>query len=359
MTQMTSGSFTLTAANVSVPYFIPLEQQVSYFRIVNQSKLASYTSARITQAEWQNYMANGIAIVEAPTTITGPLNASAVIKTQLAQNGITYFNAANQVNGANVSGASFVPGQPTVFTAAAHGFLVGDNVRIVNVTSAPQIGGLTMTVTAVTTNTFTTLLDTTNASTSVFTVYKVGSSYLPNKGLYYPENRIIATITQANPMVVTTMVQQNYQVGDVMRFQIPTAFGMQQLVSTSNGLPVQFTVSAVNNAVGTQSLTFANVNSTAFSAFVSLASSAFPTSFPYMIPQGEGNTNNLTGIVPSPLPYANQDILGFARQNQGYNGILIGAGDGTAAASTGGIIGSTQDTFWWEARTSLQQFPQI
>ena len=304
-------------------------------------------------------MANNIAIVDAPTTVTGPLNTSAVIRTQLAQNGITIINAAAQTNGANVSGASFVPGQPTVFTAAGHGFQVGDNVRIVNVTSAPQIAGLTMTVTAVTTNTFTTLLDTTNALTSVFTVYKVGNVNIPSRSLYYPENRVVAKITQANPMVVTTLVQQNYQVGDVVRFAIPSAYGMQQLNSTTNGYPLQFTVSAVNNAVGTQTVTFANVNSTAFTAFVSLLAAQYPTSFPQMIPQGEGNLNNLTNVVPAPLPYGNQDILGFAKQNQGYNGILIGAGDGTAASSTGGLIGSTTDTWLWTATTSLQQFPAV
>lgn len=356
--QITSGSFTNVA---STPYFLPLEQHISYFKLVNASKLASYTSARITNAEWWDYMANGIAYVDAPTTITGPLNASAVIRTQLAQNGFTIFNAANQVNGANVSGASFVPGSPTVFTATGHGFQVGDNVRLTNVTSAPQLGGLVMTVTAVTTNTFTTLLDTTNALTSVFTVSKVGSAYLPQKSLYYPQNRVIATISKANPMVVQTLVAQNYQVGDVVRFAIPTAYGMQQLNSSTNGLPLQFTVSAVNNAVGTQSVTFANVNSTAYNTFVSLLAAQYPQSLPVMIPQGEGNTNNfLNGSpAPSPLPYGNQDILAFATQNQGYNGILIGAGDGTAASSTGGLIGSTTDTWYWEAHSSLQSFPQV
>jgi hypothetical protein len=354
--QITTGSFTNVA---STPFFIPLEQHVSRFDLMNLSKLSSYTSGRITNATWYDYMANGIAIVDAPTTITGPLNASAVIRTQLAQNGITVFNAANQTIGATVSGASFVPGQPTVFTAAAHGFQVGDNVRIFNLPTAPQIGGLVMTVTAVTTNTFTTLLDTTNVLTSTFSVAKVGSAFLPTRSLYYPENRVIAKITQANPMVVTTLVAQTYQVGDVVRFQIPSPYGMQQLNSTNNGLPVQFTVSAVNNAIGTQTVTFANVNSTSFTAFVSLGASSYPVSFPQMIPQGEGNTNSLIGVTPTPLPYANQDILGFARQNQGANGILIGAGDGTAAATTGSLIGSTADTWVWTAFSSLQSFPQV
>ncbi len=353
--QITTGSFTNVA---STPFFIPLEQHVSSFRLFNASKLASYTSARITNAEWFDYMSNGTAFVDAPTTNT---IASTVVRTLLAQNGISVFNAANPQIYPVVSGASFVPGQPTVFTAAAHGYQVGDNVRIYNLPTAPQLGGLLMTVTAVTTNTFTTLLDSTNAVTSTFSVQKVGSAYLPSPSLYYPQNRVIATITLANPMVVTTLVAQQYQVGDVVRFSIPTAYGMPQLNTGPNGLPLQFTVSAVNNAVGTQTVTFANVNSSAFTAFASIASSLYPQSFPQMIPQGEGNTNNFIppGPAPSPLPYGNQDILGFARQNQGYSGILIGAGLGTAAATTGGLIGPTADTWYWEAHTSLQSFPQV
>ena len=157
-------------------------------------------------------------------------------------------------------------------------------------------------------------------------------------------------------MVVKTLVAQSYQIGDVVRFQIPTVFGMQELVSTSSGLPVEFTVSAVNNAVGTQSVTFANTDSSAFSAFAWAAAASYPYGLPVMVPQGEGNLNQLSGVTPSPLPYANQDILGFATQNTAQNGILIGAGDGTNSATTGGIIGSTADAWMWEAVTATQSF---
>ncbi len=358
MTIITSGSFTSTA---STPYFLPLQQHISYFKLVNATKMASYTSARITNAEWWDYMANGIAYVDAPTTITGPLNTNAVIRTQLAQNGFTIFNAANPQLGPVISGASFVPGTTTVFTAAAHGFQVGDNVRIYNLPTAPQMGGLVMTVTAVTTNTFTTLFNSSLALTSTFSVQKVGNVNLPSRSLYYPQNRAIAAVSLANPMVVTTLVQQNYQVGDVVRFQIPTVFGMQQLVSGPSGLPLQFTVSAVNNAVGTQTVTFANVNSSAYTAFAWAAAANYPYGLPIMVPQGEGNTNNFVppGPAPSPLPYGNQNILGFATQNLGANGILIGAGDGTAATTTGGLIGAAVEVFYWEAHTSLQQWPAV
>ena len=38
-----------------------------------------------------------------------------------------------------------------------------------------------------------------------------------------------------------------------------------------------------------------------------------------MVPQGEGNINSFQnfGVTPAPLPYANQDVLSFAKQNIG------------------------------------------
>lgn len=359
LSQITTGSFTNVA---STPFFIPLQQQISRFSLVNQTKLASYTSGRITNAEWNNYMANGLAIVDAPTTITGPLNTNAVIRTQLAQNGFTLVRGGVYSQGPTIAIASFVPGTPTVFTTSApHGFLVGDNVRIVGLTTAPQMGGLVMTVTAVgSTTTFTTLFNSTNAVTSVGSVYKIGNYAIQNPSLYYPQNRAIAAITLASPMVVTTLVQQNYAIGDKVRFQIPTVFGMQQLNTTSNGLPIEFTVVAANNAVGTQTVSL-NVDSTGFTAFAWPAAANYPFSLPIMVPDSEGNTNNLSqfGVNPTPLPYANQNVLSFATQNTALNGILIGAGDGTAASGTGGLIGATVDVWSWTALSAMQQFPQI
>lgn len=361
-TQICTGLFKNVA---SQPFFIPLSQQINEFSLRNLTVsgvtaggvMGSLASNRICKAFFNpSYMSNGTALIEETGTVASilaPLNVGIC-----AINGFTVINSAKPVNGPVIAISSYTPGTTSVWvTGTAHGFVVGDNVRVYGLTSAPQFSGLVMTVTAVgSTTQFTTLLNSTGAATSVGSVYKVGNVNLPNRGLYYPENRAIAGITLANPMVVTTLVQQNYQIGDVVTFQIPSVFGMQQLNSGTNGLPVQFTVSAVNNTVGTQSVTFANVDSTNFTAYAWPVIGKYPFTFAQMIPQGEGNTNNLVGIVPSPLPYANQDILGFARQNQGANGILIGAGDGTNSATTGGIISSNVEVFEWRAITSLQTY---
>ena len=143
-------------------------------------------------------------------------------------------------------------------------------------------------------------------------------------------------------------------------------FGVPQLSAQTSGLPVQATVIAANNAVGTQTVTLA-VNSTNYGVFGGSngwpGSSSYPFSFPTMVPQGEGNINNFQafGVTPAPLPYANQDVLSFAKQGIGANGVYIGAGDGTNSATTGGIIDSMQhaDVWEWRAITSSQEFPHL
>ena len=361
-TQITTGTFKTTSAT---PLFLPIPNFINRLTLRNLTRsgvtalgvTGSLTSDRIVEAYYAPGYTTGTALIRQNGTVAGTIaplqNGVAAI------NGFTIVDGSTYSQGATFSILSFVPGATTVFTTSAnHGFKVGDNVRIVGMTTAPQMGGLVMTVTATNgTNTFTTLFDSTLALTSVGSVYKVGNAYIQNSSLYFPQNRVVAKISLANPMVVTTLVPQYYAIGDVVRFQIPTGFGAQQLVSGSNGLPLEFTISAVNNAVGTQTVTFANVDSTAFTAFSYAAAASYPYSRADMVPQGEGNTNNLFGIVPSPLPYGNQNVLSFARQNTALNGILIGAGDGTNSATTGGIIGSTTDAWAWCAETSQQDYP--
>jgi hypothetical protein len=366
-TKIVTGAFTNVADQ---PFFIPIRCQIDEFRLVNLTRsgitafgiAGSLSSTLISQAEFfPRYMSRGTALVYQNGTAVG--NVSPLSAGNLAQNGFTLIDGSAPPRGPNIVINSFVPGTTTVFTTnTAHGFAVGDIVRIGSMTSAPQMGGITMTVTAVgSTTTFTTLFNSSNALTSVGIVYRVLYYGMPGQVLYYPEVRAIAGITLANPMVVTTLVQQNYQIGDVVRFQIPTVFGATQLNSTTNGLPVEFTVIAVNNAVGTQTVTLA-YDATALTAFAWPAATSYPFGLPEMVPQGEGNINNFQsfGIVPAPLPYANQNILGFATQNQAQNGILIGVGDGTAATTTGGLINSTShaiEAWEWRAICSEMTFP--
>ena len=46
--------------------------------------------------------------------------------------------------------------------------------------------------------------------------------------IYQPAMRLIESITQANPAVVTTTFAHNYKTGAIVRLDIPPADGMQQ-----------------------------------------------------------------------------------------------------------------------------------
>jgi len=379
-TQVCTGSFTNVASS---PYFLPLEQYVTEFRLKNLTRsgvtvgsvAGALTSTRIVEAFFnQAYQNNGTAQIVQTGTVSGnlaPMNIG-----NLAQNGITIYNSFSPPVYAVIAIASFTQGTTTITspaaltlnttvftTSTAHGYQVGDTVRIYGLTSAPQFSGLSMTVIAVgSTTTFTTLLDSVGATTSVGSVVKTGNFLIPTKSGTYPEYRVIAAITNTSPMNVTTLVQQNYAVGDVVTFDIPSVFGIPQLTNPYSGLPFQATVIAVNNAVGAQTISLA-VNATGFGVFGGtngwVASTAYPFTPPYMVNQGEGNINNYQsfGVVPAPLPYANQDVLSFAKQCNGARGVYIGAGDGTNATTTGGIIGATVDVWEWSAVTALQEFP--
>ena len=374
--QITTGLFQNVA---STPYFLAIPNQVDEFHLINLTRsgvtaggvAGSLTSTRIVEADFfPRYMSAGTALIKQNGTVSGslaPLNNGA-----LAINGITLFNSSVPSVYAPVAVASFVPGTTTVWTTGAvHGLQVGDNVRVYGLASAPQFGGLNMTVTNIgSTTTFTTLLDSTGATTSVGFIQKTGNAYLPPVNGVYPENRVIAKITNANPMVITTLVQQNYYVGDVVTFDVPSIFGVPQLTNSYSGLPFQATVIAANNAVGTQTVTLA-IDSTNFGVFATSGGAAsnpghwplaagYPFTFPVMVPQGEGNINNFQafGVTPAPLPYANQDVLSFAKQNVSSRGVLIGAGSGAVAgAATDGLIGATVDVWQWRAISSSQQYP--
>jgi len=119
--------------------------------------------------------------------------------------------------------------------------------------------------------------------------------------IYYPgysqvqvhENlivRTIASITQANPMVVTTTQPHDYVIGMMVTFLIPSQFGMVQL----NNLNAQVI------SLTSDTLTI-NLDSTGFTAFS--YPSPLPSAYtpPSVIPNNSGPY-----LPPLPLPYGNQ-----------------------------------------------------
>lgn len=105
-----------------------------------------------------------------------------------------------------------------------------------------------------------------------------------------PLIRQIESITQANPMVVTTSVDHGYQVGQNIRFIIPGNFGMSQL-NTVNCDILEVTSNTIT----------CDLDSTNFYPFSYPSPLPMSYSLPYTIPNAEGK------LRVNPLPYGNQD----------------------------------------------------
>lgn len=116
--------------------------------------------------------------------------------------------------------------------------------------------------------------------------------------------QVIASITQANPMVVTTENTHNYPAGVNVSFLIPVAFGMQQL----NGVNAQVV------SVTTDTLTL-NLDSTHFSVF------SYPSPLPSAYtPPTMFSVSSGPQLPPQFLSYGNQDGFEGAIYNNGTFG---------------------------------------
>lgn len=131
-------------------------------------------------------------------------------------------------------------------------------------------------------------------------------TYYPGYGqLQVLENltwQIISSITNANPAVLITNQNHGYPAGVNVTFQIPPAFGMQQL----NGQNVQVI------AVTSNTLTL-NINSTNFSVF------SYPSPLPsaYTPPTVIPNASGPYLSPPPPLPYGNETSFEGVIYNNG------------------------------------------
>ena len=111
----------------------------------------------------------------------------------------------------------------------------------------------------------------------------------------------IQSITNANPAVLTTVKNHNYVPGMMVRFLIPSRFGMQLL----NAITCQVLLVTSN----TLTLKVDTSNTTAF-AYPSPLPSAYTP--PSVIPNSSGPY-----LPPLPLPFGNQDSFEGVTYNIG------------------------------------------
>lgn len=220
--------------------------------------------------------------------------------TGAATNGFTLVDTNQTLQlEAPVTGTAITAATPAVATAAAHGYNVGDVVRIVGTTGMLQIAGYDFTVTAVGgVNNFT--LGYLPAVGFAAPATALTARRLRYEDIYTPRKRLISNITAAASAVVTLSVTHGYQVGQKVRFIVPEEYGMVEM----NNLVGQ--VTAINTTTNTITVDIDSSGFTAF-AFPTSAQAAAGVNFAHIVPAGEDSL-----LVSAPT------------QNVGFSGINVG-----------------------------------
>lgn len=309
--QILMGSFVSTGNPITIPIAIMDVNANIHFATDNETNFASVANPGVVKrAHWQTGMAAGSWI-----GVQNSDGAATDETTGAATNGFTIIDTQNtlQLEAAKV-GTALTAANPAVATMVAHGYSVGDIVRITNTTGMLQIAGMDFTITAVGgANNFT--LGYLDASGFAAPATAITARRLRYDNIWFPRNRYVTKITQALQAVVTLSVTHGYVVGQSVSFRIPAAFGMVQLDGLTGEIVA---ISTANNTVTV------DIDTTAFTAF------AFPTSV-----NNDGLANMYmagldSGLVPTGAEY----------QNTGFRAMHLGSD----------VAGALNDQINWVAR---------
>lgn len=305
---------------------LSIRSDVDWMRVINWTQAATQQgTGRGVEFYWQRGMAADTGVEYKKTNSTDALNM-----VTLSSGGFTLIDTSVQAPGALVSTISAVSTAsiPVVTNSGTNGLVAGDVVRLINVAGAPQLGGMDFTVGYNTLSTTTFSLD---YMAQLSVAGTTGSwrkiSYNP---LYYPRRRFITKITQASQAVVTLSVTHQFTVGQLVRFYVPSAYGMSQI----NGL--QGEITAINTTTTSGNTVTVNIDSSGFDAFAFPLAAAFPFTQAQLVPVGEGTDASI----------ASPNLLDDATINQGLIGMRLAAGAQSPA-------GSSSDLIYWTAGKSF------
>jgi hypothetical protein len=269
------GKWNYTNPATSVAVNIPMTDKPDWVIVKNLTDWGDGTTVTSVESEWFSGMAAGAYISMDQTITTNALSSNAG-----TSGGFTFIDQSNpptytKVAVTAVNGTTFV-----VSTGNTAGISVGDFIRLINITSALELSGFgTYEVTAVTANTSITLgfvatsgLTVTNGTTGYY------QKVYPNN--FYPKYAYPVAITQATQAKIYFGKFNDYSVGEMVDFQIPTLYGMTQLsnlTAQSRGPArvLQVTNTFSNGSSNPESSIVIDVDTTGFTAF------AVPTSAQY------------------------------------------------------------------------------
>ncbi len=318
--------------SAQVPVTIPLRSGVDWMKVYNKTVAAA---AQTTAVGVEYYWQRGFGQGEGWEYLKSNAADAANLSNYLTTGGFTYIDSSINNYGllnATITAISGSATPPVVTNTGTNGLIDGNVVRLFNVAGGQQLGGMDFTIgyngsTSSTSFALSYMGPIAAATTGSF-------MQINNDPLYYPTRRSITNITQATQAVVTLSVTHGYQVGQLVRMNVPSVFGMTQM----NGL--QATIVAINTtttAALTSNTITLNVDSTAFTAFTFPASSSNAFTPATVVPMGEDTADALI---------QNVNILSDATVNTGYIGMTLAAGANSPAGLSGNLI-------YWVAGSSF------
>lgn len=326
-----SGKFTSTG----VAKVLQIRSGFDWIQVYNYTKTTGNGTAGTGSGfsfYWQVGMPVGGGIYTGKTAA-----AATLVEEQIAANaGFTPVDSSGSalapaVATTNVSNAV----KPVINTGSTAGLAAGSVVRIYGNPNTRQINGYDFSIDNVTANTdfriAATLATATDGVAAQAGFYRI----INRDPLFYPRHRFAVNITQAASAVVTLSVPSGYKVGQAVRFQVPSAFGMIELNNQVG------TITAVDDTLATQTITV-NIDTTTYTAFKFPLTAAARTSKAVVVPLGENTAQALASAV---------DILSDATYNSGFIGVNLAAGPNSPAGATNDVI------YWVAGKSSYTQNP--
>lgn len=301
------GSFTADGNSK----ILNIRQDVDRLVIFNETEAAASNSGHGFRYEWVRSMGtSGKLSVEYHPA------ADHTCAIDMLTSGITLINTTDEAIGDRDATVSAISNAaiPVVTNTSTSTLSAGDIVRFQSVTGALQLQGYDFTIGNSTFSGTTFSLDymaqIVAGTSGAFR--KINYDYL-----MYPRRRYISKITKATSAVVTMTVTHGYTVGQEVRVNVPSDFGMAEI----NGLAG--IVTAISTANNTITL---DIDSSGFSTFAFPVTADSPFSPAEILPIGESGASH-DGVTYDDAKY-----------NTGYLGVKLAAGVKAPAGSSSDVI---------------------
>jgi hypothetical protein len=307
-----AGRFTSTGTAKT----ITLRGDIDWMEVWNATVLDAAGAGTGAKFEWQRGMTDDTGIEYKKTAATNALQID-----MLTSGGFTRIDTSGSpltainTTGTAISNAAI----PIASCTSTAGLVDGDTVRLIDPTGAQQFGGIDFTIDTVVANTSFRLVYAPQivAGTS-FSFYKV--KWEP---LFAPKTRYISSITAPGDgtALVETTVTHGYTVGQKVRFNVPSAFGMIEMDQL---------VGEITNVTTATNTFNVDIDPSTFTAFAWPLTAGVPFTPATVVPVGDGTAQLTAGTFEG------------AKDNIGKIAMVLAAGTDSPA----GIL---NDVIYWRA----------